>query len=107
MYFLGSITGASGSYYNQSTGNSGIGTFTIPPTVKALYLVPSASGLLFELSAATGITAFTNITRGAQLSGPGTINGPFRAPGADNIQVGICHNQAGFISCRIYGAPTA
>lgn len=106
MRYLGTVTGASGSYYNNTTGASGIGAFTIPNSVRALYLEASASGLRFEIGVATGVTAFTSFTRGAQLTGPGLLNGPFRAYG-ENIVVGISHNQAGFISCRVFAAPTS
>lgn len=110
MYYLGSITGASGGYSNQQTGASGIGTFLIPPGTKSLYLVPSASGLLFELGAATGPTGATfqtTLARGAQLDGPNLISGPFRCAGGPSqyTVVSIFHNQAGFISCRVYASP--
>ncbi len=53
MYFLGTISGASGGYYNNVTGVSGVGAFSIPPHVKAFYLQPSHSGINFGLSPAT------------------------------------------------------
>lgn len=118
MYFLGTISGASGGYNNQSTGNSGIAIpFFLPPSVKAVYLVPSASGVLFEMFIATGPSGSTfNTTkaRGAQIAGPGVISGPFRciqsnAPtGYQQFTViSIFHDQAGFHSVRVYAAPTS
>jgi hypothetical protein len=111
--YLGTVTGASGGYNNQSTGNSGIAMpFHIPPGVKELYLVSSASGVLFELFYATGpsgSTFNTTTARGAQLAGPGVISGPFRclhtSPDRYTV-VSIFHAQSGFHSVRVYSAPT-
>lgn len=108
MFYLGTITGASGAYYNNQTGASGIGTFSIPPSTRALYLVPSASGTTFLLSAATGVTGFISAANGAQLSGPGVINGPFRPVAGTNFQnvtVGIYNSAGGFVSVRVFAAP--
>lgn len=108
MYYLGSITGASGAYSNQQTGASGIGVFQIPPSVKALYIVPSASGTLFEIGVATGPTGSTfqtTLARGAQLEGPALISGPFKVlnvtpPGC--AVVSIFNAAGGFVSVRVY-----
>lgn len=106
MFYLGTITGASGGYNNLATGHSGIGTFSIPTGTRALYLVPSASGLAFELFAAGGATN-TTAGRGAQLTGPGVINGPFRPVTGGGIVVGIWNAAGGFLSVRVYAAPTS
>jgi hypothetical protein len=115
VYYLGTITGASGAYSNQQTGASGIGTFFIPPAVRALYLMASASGVLFELGASTGVTGAigstfqTTAARGAQLDGPNTIMGPFRCVSTPNQStvVSIFNSAGGFVSVRVYAAPTS
>lgn len=112
MYYLGSITAASGGYYNSATGLSGIGAFSIPANVRALALVPSASGLSFAMSAATGATAFMNAGNGAPLVAAAIggyanpINGPYKVIGP-NVTVGIWNSVGGFISVRVYAVPTA
>ncbi len=110
MYFLGSITGASGAYSNQQTGASGIGVFQIPPSIRSIFLVPSASGVLFELGTATGATGGTfqtTVARGAQLDGPANISGPFRTiPGTYTV-VSIFNAAGGFVSVRVFaGGPS-
>lgn len=111
MFFLGAITGASGAYSNQRTGASGIGTFPIPPGTKSLYLMPAASGILFEMGIATGgsgSTFQTTQARGAQLDGPNLISGPFRCPrimGAHTV-VSIYNSAGGFVSVNVYASPT-
>jgi hypothetical protein len=112
MFYLGTVTGTSGAYSNQSAGNSGLGTFIIPKSVRALYLVPSHSGISFELftatsstgGAATGVGTFqTSAGRGAQLK-PNEINGPFRTIGPEHI-VSIWYGSGGagvFVSLRVY-----
>lgn len=107
MFYLGSITAASGGYNNLATGLSGIGTFTIPTGVAELYLVPSASGIQFEMfQGVTGATS-TTAARGAFLnfSNGGTINGPFRKQPGVSCVVGIYNAAGGFLSVRIYSAP--
>jgi hypothetical protein len=112
VYYLGSITAASGAYSNQQTGASGIGTFIIPNAVKSLYLVPQQSGILFELgqsTGATGSTFQTTLARGAQLDGPANISGPFRVvTNALNcgIVVSVYNSAGGFVSVRVYASPT-
>jgi hypothetical protein len=113
MFYLGTITGTSGAYSNQSAGNSGIGTFIIPKSVRALYLVPSHSGISFELlnatsstgGAATGVGTFqTSVGRGAQLN-PNAVNGPFRTIGGPEHIVSIWYGSGGagvFVSLRVY-----
>lgn len=110
MYYLGSITAASGAYNNQITGVSGIGTFVIPQAVRSLYLMPGQSGILLELGVASGTTGSTFQTtaaRGAQLDGPNMISGPFplvvgaTVPGACAV-VSIYNSQGGFVSVRVY-----
>lgn len=107
MYFLGTVSGASGSYNNRTTGASGVSAFTIPPNTKSLYLMPQASGLFFELGAATGISHVTSAVRGAQLAGPNTINGPYRCASGENVSVAIYNSAGGFFSCRVYSSPTS
>ena len=115
MYYLGSMTAASGGYYNDRTGHSGIGAFAIPKNVKALYLFPSASGLQFGLSCATGVTAFMNAGNGAPLAapvvpgGPDPVNGPFQVIGGNsaNVVVGVWNPLGTFISVRVFAAPTS
>jgi hypothetical protein len=107
MYFIGSISGASGAYNNRTTGNSGVHAFTIPAHVKSLYLVPQQSGLKFELGAATGISFLTSAARAAQMSGPNVINGPFNCIDGGNVVVSIYWSGAGFCSCQVYGSPTS
>lgn len=114
MHFIGVVSGASGAYNNQSTGVSGLSYFAIPQSVKAFYFVPGASGLLFEMFRATGPTGNTTqttATRGAQLTGPGVINGPFKA--IQSVGTGAYHlvsfyNSAttGF-SVKVFAAPTS
>lgn len=110
MFYLGSISGASGSAYNWSGGASGFANFAIPAGSKALYLEGSASGLRFALSAATGYTAFLatgGAIGSAQLAGPATLQGPFyRIPGA-NCTVGIYTSTATQYSVKVFGAPTS
>lgn len=101
MYYLGTITGSSGSASNHRTGPSGLGTFAIPKTVRSLYLVPGASGVFFELGVATGAT--TTLGRGAQLQ-PNQINGPYTCIG-EEICVSVYHTQAGSVSIRVYAGP--
>lgn len=108
MRWLGSITAASGGYNNLQTGVSGIGAFTVPTGVRALYLQPSASGVQFELF--HGVAGATNTTapRGAFLdfANPGTINGPFRCVPGASVVVAIYNQAGGFVSCKVYAAPT-
>ena len=115
MYYLGTMTAASGGYYNDRTGHSGIGAFSIPKNVKALYLFPSASGVQFGLSTATGVTAFMTAGNGAPLAapvtpgGPDPLNGPFLVIGGNsgNVVVGVWNAVGGFISVRVFAAPTS
>lgn len=107
MYFLGSITGMSGAYSNRSRGASGIGTFDIPASVNSLYLVPSASGILFEFGVASSFQ--TTAARGAQLrqtdgsfSDCDNINGPFPIRG-DVKTVSIYFTSTG-VHVRVYAA---
>lgn len=108
MFYLGSVTAASGGYNNLQTGASGIGTFTIPTGVAELYLLPSASGLQFEMF--QGVTGGTNTTgpRGCFLdfSNGRTINGPFRKVPGSSCVVGIYNAAGGFLSVRVYAAPS-
>jgi hypothetical protein len=114
MYYLGTITGTSGAASNAWTGPSGgvasgVGFFNIPPSVKSLYLVSSASGVLAELSVATGISFQTTAARGAQIDGPGMIVGPLRCGvgGQGNpTVVSIFNPGLGTVSVRVYAAPT-
>ncbi len=112
MRWLGSITAASGCYNNWQTGASGIGAFTIPKGVKAVWLQPSASGLLFEVGS-TGLA--TDPTRGAALPyGPagGAIGavpnapfGPLKAPGVEGgTVVAIYNTVGGFLSVKVFGS---
>lgn len=109
MYWLGTISGASGAYSNQQTGASGLGYFAIPQSVKSLYLVPSASGISLELLNATGSTGSTFQTaagRCAQLT-PNTINGPFRTIGGPHHVVSVYYTGTGFVSVRVFAGPTS
>lgn len=108
VYYLGTITGASGAYSNAQTGASGIGTFAIPSTSRSLYLVSSASGVLAEFGATLGFQ--TSAARGAQLDGPNTIMGPFRTvpgPSGYGPTVSIYNSAGGFVSVRVYAGPTS
>ena len=112
MFFLGTITGASGAYYNNVTGVSGFGAFSIPVSAKSVYLVPSASGLQFCMGVATGPTGpgpnFANLNNTAQLAGPGQINGPFRLPPTNYPTIlGIYAQGATLYNVRVFGAPTS
>lgn len=111
MYLLGVITGASGAYYNHTTGVSGIGTFAIPTGgIKgALWLEPSISGLRFALSAATGVTAFIQAAGAntAPLQGPGILNGPFRFVQGPNFALGVFAPGATQYSCKAFLSPAA
>lgn len=108
MFFLGQIAvGPSGANSNQATGSS----FGIPPGTKGLYLQANASGLLFELGfgTATGSTFATTVARGAQLDGPGMVNGPFRAvpigPGVPTrTVVSIFNGQGATLTVNVYSA---
>ena len=108
MFYLGSITAASGGYNNLQTGASGIGTFTIPTGVAELYLQPSASGLQFEMF--QGVTGGTNTTAGRGLfldfSSGGGINGPFRKISGSSCVVGIYNAAGGYLSVRVSAAPS-
>lgn len=111
MYYLGTITGSSGACSNAWTGPSGLGFFAIPPSVKSLYLVSSASGVLAELAIATGISFQTTLGRGAQLDGPGVIVGPLRCgvgPGTNSAPtvVSIYNTTGSTVSVRVYAGPT-
>lgn len=103
MFYLGTITGTSGAASNYRTGPSGLGTFSIPVTTKSVYVVPGASGVLFELGTTTGFV--TSLARGAQLL-PNQLNGPYHCTG-DAVCVSVYHNQAGAISVRVYSGPTS
>jgi hypothetical protein len=112
VYYLGSITAASGAYYNDRTGVSGIGAFTIPPSIKALYLAYGGSGLTglsFLLSTATGVTSFITAANGAPVPAVGTIGGPYPTVHSvgGNIKVGVYNPNGGFISVRVFAAPTS
>lgn len=107
MFYLGTVTGASGAYSNQATGLSGIGTFAIPTGTRELYLAPSASGILCEIA---GASHMTTAARAAQLNfapaGGGIINGPYRVPPGGNPTVAIYNSAGGFVSVRVYaGGP--
>lgn len=110
MYYLGSITAASGGYYNNATGVSGVGTFAIPNTVKRLYLAYAGSGLTglsFAFSTATGATSFMTALNGAPLPAPGTLAGPYRVvngPGG-NVLVGVYNSVGGFVAVKVWAAP--
>lgn len=106
MHYLGTIQGGSGASNNMTTGASGSGVFTIPATVRALYLVPSVSGMLMELGAQTGISFLTSAARGAQIQGPNVINGPFRV-NSQNPVVSVYWSGAGVVTCRVYAAPVS
>lgn len=107
MYFLGSISGASGAANNQQAGG-----FPIPPGTRALYLVSSAAGVLFEFGGHTGSTGATFQTtqgRGALIDSTG-IYGPFSCvvspvPGVQTV-VGIYNTTGGNVSVRVYASPT-
>lgn len=105
MYFLGTIQGGSGSYSNQSTGVSGLAAniFTIPKTTKRLYLVPSVSGINFELGTASGFQ--TSATRCAPIIA-GQLNGPYAVGPSDEAPVCAIYNAVGgIVTCRIYTSP--
>lgn len=106
MYFLGSVSGASGAANNQQSGG-----FDIPPSTRALYLMASATGVQFELGVATGGTGSTfqtTQTRAGFLDGPNLLCGPFRV--IQNAQghpvVSIYNTTGGNVSVRVYMAPT-
>src|SRR5215471_4615628 len=109
MYFLGSISGASGAANNQQSGG-----FDIPPGTKSLYLVSSAAGVLFEFGSHTGSTGATFQTtdrRGALIDSTG-IYGPFPVIPNNPIHntrtvVGIYNTTGGNVSVRVYASPTA
>jgi len=109
VYYLGSISGASGAAYNWSGGVSGFANFAIPRHTKALYLETSASGTRFLLSAATGYTGFLNTgagLAGANLQAAGVLYGPFyRAAGTD-VAVGVYNGGVTQYSVRVFGAHT-
>lgn len=113
MFYLGTITGSSGACYNRQTGVSGLGTFEIPKTTKALWFVPSMSGMGVLISQATGITNFCNAANFVQLDYPG-VQGPYRVT-ADhlngNVQVAIYSPAPGsaalFTSVRVFSGPTS
>lgn len=110
MYFLGAITGTSGACSNAWTGPSGVGFFTIPPTVKSLYLVSSASNVGFELGIATGISFQTRDARAANIDVGNIIYGPFRCgPGGQggNTIVSIYNTTGGTVNVRVYAGPTS
>lgn len=88
-----------------------MGTFLIPPGTKGLYLMPSASGVSFEMGLATGPTGSTfqtNAGRAAQLDGPNLISGPFKCEtGAlQNTVVSIWNPTGNFVSVRVYATVT-
>jgi hypothetical protein len=114
MFYLGTITAASGAYSNQNAGNSGLGTFVIPRSAKALCLVPSTSGLMFELMNATSPTgghatgsAFQTTAARAAFIKDGEINGPFRTIGGPEHIVSVWNAAGGFLSVRVYVVPTS
>lgn len=107
MYFLGSISGASGAANNQQSGG-----FDIPVGTKALYLMPSASGIQYEFGVHTGSTGATFKTtdqRGAFLDGPNLVSGPFHVVqnGQAHAVVSIYNLTGGNVSVRVYAAPTS
>lgn len=105
MHFLGTIQGGSGSYSNQSTGVSGLAAniFTIPKTTKRLYLVPSVSGINFELGLASGFQ--TSATRCAPITA-GQLNGPYTIGPCDNPPVVAIYNAVGgIVTCRVFTSP--
>lgn len=110
MYYLGSITGTSGACSNAWTGPSGVGFFTIPSTVKSLYLVASASNVGFELGIATGISFQTRDGRAANIDTGNIIYGPFRCgvggAGTPTV-VSIYNTTGGTVSVRVYAGPTS
>lgn len=105
MHFLGTIQGGSGSYSNQSTGVSGLAAniFTVPKGPRNLYLVPSVSGINFEISHASGFQ--TSATRCAPIIA-GQLNGPYPIGPIDNNPVVAIYNAVGgIVTCRIYTGP--
>lgn len=108
MFYLGTISGSSGACYNTQTGVSGLGTFGTTG-IRKLWLVPSASGMGFLLSLATGITNFCTAANYAQIAAPGVLNGPFNVPpGVNPVQVAVYSPVTGgaslFVSCRVFGS---
>jgi len=109
VYFLGQISiGASSVASNQATGAS----FGIPAATKALYLMASASGAMFELGfgSATGATFATTAARGALLDAPLAVNGPFRyIPQGGNSPartvVSVFNGSGSTITVNVYAAP--
>lgn len=103
MFLYGTASGVSGSM----TG------FALPPGAKAIYLQPSSTGLVFELTVPTSPTglATTSDLRGAFLQGPNVLNGPFRVPPADvsgrRCVVAIYNAVGGNVSVRVFVAPTS
>lgn len=101
MRWLGSITASSGYNTNCATGYTGLGTFSIPPTTRKLWLQASASGLYFEI-ASSGAT--TSDIRGAVLVGP-ALQGPFSVNNAMPAVV-VYNSIGGLISVRVYAVPS-
>jgi hypothetical protein len=112
MYFLGSITGPSGGAAGVAVNNQQSGGFAIPPGAKALYLVASQPGVLFEFGNATGSTGATfqtSAARGAIIDSTG-IYGPFPCavnPAGQQTVVSICNTTGGVVSVRVYASPNA
>jgi hypothetical protein len=109
VYYLGTIQGGSGAYNNAGTGASGTNTFEIPKTTKSIYLVPSVSGMQFACFGHTGGTLLVASGRGAPLSGPDLLNGPFRL---DGNSFGIApivsiYSASGIVTCRVFASPTS
>lgn len=122
MFYFGTISGSSGAAYNWSGGVSGFawsggvsGTmgFPLPPSVKAFYLEPSASGLRFAISPATGFTGFLSTAGsavpggvGAVMQAAGTLYGPFYRSPTPNWSIGVYSASATQYSVRVFGAHT-
>lgn len=107
MYYLGTVSGASGGAYNWSGGASGIANFTIPKYANALYFEPGVSGIRFALSHATGYTAFLSTGAGinaAQLGGPTGVQGPFYKPPGLDTSVGFYFSNSTQYSVRVWAA---
>lgn len=105
MFYLGSIQGGSGAYGNRFTGTSGVAgnIFTIPQGARKIYLQSDASGTQFEISVATGTSFLTTAARGAFLTGPNTINGPFGVMQASTaITVSTYNALGGIVTVRVY-----
>lgn len=106
MFYIGTISVASGSFANNWTGASGGSCFRVPAYGKNLYFQPNVPTGQFQFNTATGISFRASPTQAAYW-GAGSENqaaGPFPIPRTDNFVIGV-YSGAGPCVVLVYVDP--